>query len=70
MKCKGCGETLDDYCLDCQKEMLDKAFAKAWQARRKKGRGGIVLFEDDPMYTAVLARRDLEARTLESKQEG
>ena len=65
MECKGCGQELDEYCSVCQEKMLSEAFAKAHKERQKKGRKGIIVFEDDPMYQAILARRDIEARTIQ-----
>ena len=64
MNCKECGKELDEYCLDCQEGMISDAIAKATKERRKKGKKGIIVFQGDPMYEAILARRDLEARTI------
>lgn len=35
MKCKRCGQELDEYCLDCQEQLLIEAIAKASKARQK-----------------------------------
>lgn len=65
MKCKRCGEELlEEYCLECQDKMISEAFAKVARERQKKGRKGIIVFQDDPMYETILARRDLEARKI------
>jgi hypothetical protein len=64
MKCKRCGEKLDDYCPNCQEVMFQEAITEVIKRRREKSRKGIIVFEDDPMYKAILERRDLDARTL------
>ena len=64
MKCKGCGEELDEYCMDCQEKMFSEAIARASKERQKKGNRGVIVWNDDPMYEAILARRDIEARTI------
>lgn len=64
MECKGCGIELSEYCSDCIEKMLSEGIAKLEEERHKKAKKGFVVYEGDPMYEAILARRDLDARKI------
>lgn len=53
MNCKRCGVELDNYCLDCLEKMMNEAIAKATKERQKKGKRGLIVYEDDPMYEEI-----------------
>ena len=64
MKCRECGCELSELCPDCEEKLLSEAISKLNKEKQKNARKGIVVFEDDPMYKAILERRDLEARQI------
>ena len=64
MKCKNCGCELSDLCGECIGTMLSEAIKKAQEEKNKNARKGIIVYQDDPMYEAILARRDLDSRKL------
>jgi len=62
--CKKCGIELSEYCEDCVGELLSKAIEKANKEKQKNAKKGVIVYDDDPMYKAIMERRDLEARKL------
>ena len=62
--CKRCSKELGSYCSDCVEHLINEGITKLEEERKKKSLKGIVVFKGDPMYEAIMARRDLESRRI------